>query len=292
MMGALHVVQLEFDGLAAEERFDRLRAALPPVPVHPVDPIFLNTAADAFTCLALRADRLARKLTLPARAAVIIQACGTGTSLALAAAARLEQDGHEVRLVQLFNPEAVTRGHLETAYCELANRLGASPTQSRRLARDVLGGRDCAQGKLLALRAALCEAGERFARGLGVPEPDAPTFSLELVNRYSAWLNFLLSSLGTRYPPVRSVLVYQTRHSPVVDDLRAAALDLRVRDFDGGLTGPGLLASAVADVNARGDGHGKAATALPAGRGDRLASAGSRAASPSGTTVREPMRAW
>jgi hypothetical protein len=246
-MVALHVVQLEFDGLGAEERFDRLREALPPVPVHRVDPVFLNTAADVFTGISPRADRLVRVLALPARAAVIIQAYCTGTSLALAAAARLERDGHEVRLVQLFNPEAVTPAHIETAYWELADRLGAPPGQPQQLARSVLGegGPDGAEGKLRALRSGLCEAGEQFARRLGVPEPDAATFSLELVDRYSAWLNFLLSSLGAQPEAEAPVRVYLGR-----------------------LSDPGLLASAVADVRlTRGDGH---AADLPAGRGDRL----------------------
>jgi hypothetical protein len=248
-MGALHVVQLEFDGLGAEERFDRLRAALPPVPVHRVDPVFLNIAADVFTAIAPRADRLADRLgALPARAAVVIQAYCTGTSLALAAAARLERDGHEVRLVQLFNPEAVTPAHIETAYWELADRLGAPPGQPQQLARSVLGegGPDGAEGKLRALRSGLCEAGQQFARRLGVPEPDAATFSLELVDRYCAWLNFLLSSLEAQPEAEAPVRVYL-----------------------GGLTDPGLLASAAADVRlTRGDGH---AADLPAGRGGRLA---------------------
>jgi hypothetical protein len=253
-MSRLHLVQLEFDGQAAGTGFGGLRAALPAWPVQVADPVRFNTAPDAFTGMALRADRLLASLTVPPGAPVAIQAYCTGLGMALAAAARLGQAGYDVRLLQLFNPEAVSYEHLEAAFAELADRLGVPAEESRRQVRDAVDGGSGASVTLGVMRAALLAHGAAFARTLGVPEDAAGTFSLELVNRYCAWLNFLLSSaepVGRDEPEYPPVSLYLTRPCPALDWLRPAAKALAVTRFEADsdvLSCPDVLASAAADL--------------------------------------------
>lgn len=246
-----HLVQLEFDGQPGGTGFGRLRAALPPMTVQVVDPVRLNTAADSFTDMRLRTNRLLETLAIPAGTPVAIQADCTGMSIALAAATRLGEAGHDVRPLQLFNPEAVSYEHLEAAFSELAERLGAPSDEARRQVRDAVdGGRDAA-GTLQAMRAALLGYGTVFAERLGVPADVAGTFSLELINRYCAWLNFLLSSIGQDQHAVPSVRVYLTRPCPAVEYLRTRAAELAVKVFaDAGhaLDCPEMLTSVAADL--------------------------------------------
>jgi hypothetical protein len=254
-MNRPHLVQLEFDGQAAGAGFDGFRAARPALPVQVADPVRLNTAPDTFTAMAVRADRLVAALTVPPDAPVVIQAYCTGLSFALAAATRLSRAGYDVRLLQLFNPEAVSNEHLEAAFAELADRLGVPAEESRRQVRDAVSGGSGAAATLAVMRAALVAHGAAFARTLGVPADEAGTFSLELVNRYSAWLNFLLSSADAaghdepEYPPVS---VYLTRPCPALDGLRAAVKVLAVTRFEAdgdALSCPDVLARAAADLD-------------------------------------------
>ncbi len=250
-MKPAHLIQLEFDGQPGGAGFGRLRAALPSMTVQVVDPVRLNTAADSFTGMRLRTERLLETLEIPAGTSVAIQADCTGMSVALAAATRLGEAGHDVRPLQLFNPEAVSYEHLEAAFSELAERLGAPSGEARRQVRGAVDGNRDAAATLQAMRAALLEYGTAFAERLGVPADVAGTFSLELVDRYCAWLNFLLSSTGADHYAVPSVRVYLTRPCPAVEYLRtrAAEMDIRVfADADDALSCPGLLASVAADL--------------------------------------------
>ncbi len=228
----MHAIQLDFDGVAKEEGFRWLNHGMSSVVTHRLDPISLNIGPAEFTSLVARTDRLLERADVPREAPLVIQAYCTGMSLALSAAAGLGQLGHEIRLVQLFNPEAVTPEHVVATYCELADRLGAPPGTSRQLAGAVLARQAGPQEKLLMLRSGLIEAGAAFALSLGVPEPDAASFSLELIDRYCAWLNFLFSSLGASYQRAGAVRVYHTRDCPSIEALRSAATELQARRFE------------------------------------------------------------
>lgn len=251
MTADVHLAQLEFDGRPAGEGFDGIRTAFPSAPAHPVDPIRLNTGVTEFTDLGTRTARLSRALSLPPGVPVVVQADCTGMSLALTAAAHLTEAGHDVRLVQLFNPEAVTTAHVEATYRELADKLGTPPEASRHLVRGCVETGGSPDDQLRTLREGLVDAGASFARSLGVPEAEAGAFSLELIDRYCGWLNFLLSCLDAGCSGAGTVHVYRTRSCPAVDGLRSAASRFDVRQYDGPDTAmncPELLADAIADL--------------------------------------------
>jgi hypothetical protein len=247
----MHAIQLEFDGIAKEEGFRQLNHGMSSIVIHRLDPVSLNTGPTDFTDMTARTDRLLERANVPRGAPLVIQAYCTGTSLALTVASRLVQLGHEIRFVQLFNPEAVTPEHVVATYCELADRLGTPPSASRQLTGAVLARGASPQEKLLKLRSGLIEAGAAFALSLGVPEPDAASFSLELIDRYCAWLNFLFSSLGASYERAGTVRVYHTRDCPSIEELRSAATELQVRRFDEvshPMDHPALLSAALSDL--------------------------------------------
>lgn len=247
------VLQLEFAGQARGESFRDLHALLGPLQVRQIDPVSLIDAPEEFGSLADRVDRLLSAADPAAGTPVVLQAYCTGAALAMAAAERLVAVGHRVELIQLFDPEAVTAAHVTETFCELADRLGSPHEQSEAVVRAALAGSEDRAGRLRRLSTSLRQVGTEFALGLGVPEPDAPSFSRELIDRYCAWLNYLLAVLDTPWPSAPCGLrVYTTRECRAVERLRGAQPGLVVKDFEsdggGAMTGAALLEAAAEDL--------------------------------------------
>lgn len=247
------VVQLEFAGQPRGESFRDLQARLGSLEVRQIDPVSLPGAPEEFSSLADRVDRLLAAAGPATGAPVVLQAYCTGTTLAAAAGERLLAAGHQVKLIQLFNPEAVTAAHVAETFCELADKLGSPHERSEAMVRSALASTAGRAEQLRRLSLSLREVGTEFALSLGVPEEDAPSFSGELIDRYCAWLNYLVAALDAPFPPVPSVVrVYATRECPAIGGLREAKLDLVVKTFDpvdgAAMTDAVLLETAVADL--------------------------------------------
>jgi hypothetical protein len=245
------LVQLQFSGRPSIEGFGAIRASMPPqAPVQVLDPLRLPTGAADYAGLGVRTDLLLDEIGAGVATSYVIQAECTAALLALALAARIGAGGPAV-LVQLFNPEVVGDCHVQDTFCELADKLGAGPAQSRRAVAEYLETIAEPARLLRTLRDALTDLGVSFARTLGVPAEQAADFGLELIDRYTGWLNFLIASNGSRAdlprPDGCEIRLYRTRECPPA----AAWSGARERCYDGphaAMRCPDLVADVIADL--------------------------------------------
>ncbi|MGW1992876.1 hypothetical protein [Embleya sp. NPDC001921] len=251
----VQILMFDFNGTEEEGSLEPVRDRVAGLRCVRLDPLELAPPAE-YTDLAARAGNAIRDGRPDPGEPVAVLALCTAAPLAVATSRRLTESGYDVPLVQLFRPEITTAGHIRETYGDLAGRLGADAAEASLVVDRILAEHSDPRSRLAALGAGLRELGESWAERQGFDRFDRELFLGDLLERYDAWLNHLLSGMLFELPAVSHgrVELYRTRSGEATDAFPAGEHTeiLRFEGDDGAKGWAALLDRAACSLSALG----------------------------------------